>query len=471
METMLRVDERARPGHALAPTIPLESDDAAGRDRLGAAADGLPSRSVARALLTSLVLPVLLLVVRPATLCSQGAALPGDTPDVAALRPFTGVYLAGSQHRIVLSIRRIEGRAGLLMTDLRDGSLRALAPAGEDVFVAGDELIRPDPPLFRLAIERDEAGVPAALVRTHLPSGSLVRAVRRAERVVPVEIVRAGLTLSGEVHLPPGLQSGRPGVVYAAGSEDSDRFTADVLPHVLADLGVATLVFDKRGTGASEGDWQACGLEDLAGDLLEAVHALASRPEVDAGRVGIVGFSEGGWTAPLAAAREPGAVAFLVTVNGGAFTKGDSYLYKTRRVLEEQGLSGDELEAGLAQARALIAASAARVRAGEGASGFDRRVSLDPADAWRSFRGPVLSLGGEWDVLEDARASAERLRTILGEAGNADATVLVLPKTLHGMFLGTDGTPSEFFRLRGIAGYTPGYWDILLRWLDRRALR
>ena len=77
---------------------------------------------------------------------------------------------------------------------------------------------------------------------------------------------------------------------------------------------MAGFVFDKRGTGESEGKYSQ-NFPDLAGDVKAAVEFLETRPEVDPARIGLVGFSQGGWIAPMAAAQ--GAEVNTIVVNYG----------------------------------------------------------------------------------------------------------------------------------------------------------
>jgi dipeptidyl aminopeptidase/acylaminoacyl peptidase len=62
----------------------------------------------------------------------------------------------------------------------------------------------------------------------------------------------------------------------------------------LAHAGVASLRLDLRGHGASGGQLKAQGFEDQLEDLRHGLRALAARPDVDAARVGLLGFSMGG---------------------------------------------------------------------------------------------------------------------------------------------------------------------------------
>lgn len=109
-----------------------------------------------------------------------------------------------------------------------------------------------------------------------------------------------GLRLSGWFLPSAGT---RDGVVLCHGFQTGRR---EMLPLALAlrDRGHHVLLFDFRSHGESEGRWTSCGLLETL-DLEGAVRHLLSRPEVEGGRIGVLGFSMGGAVALLTAARMP----------------------------------------------------------------------------------------------------------------------------------------------------------------------
>ena len=126
--------------------------------------------------------------------------------------------------------------------------------------------------------------------------------------------------LAGTLTLPDATTP-VPAVLLATGSGPLDRdsnhrrLRFDVtraLAHALAEAGLASLRYDKRGVGGSPGDWRAAGLYDNVDDLARAREALAARPEVDAHRVVLAGHSEGALLAAALAAREGVPVAGVV---------------------------------------------------------------------------------------------------------------------------------------------------------------
>src|SRR5690606_7851130 len=88
-----------------------------------------------------------------------------------------------------------------------------------------------------------------------------------------------------------------------------------VLSDALTRRGIAVLRYDDRGVGASTGSFQAATSEDFASDALAAVAFLKGRDDVDPAKIGIVGHSEGGLIAPIAAVRSED-VAFIVLLAG-----------------------------------------------------------------------------------------------------------------------------------------------------------
>ena len=141
---------------------------------------------------------------------------------------------------------------------------------------------------------------------------------------VPYEFSSGRLSIRGTVTLPGG---GRPAVValLVAGSGATDRngnappvLRANLhaqLAWRLAQRGIATLRYDKRGVGASAaGEDQAMTtLDDFAEDVAAAVASLERDPRFRG--VVVVGHSEGGWLAIRAAGRGAPAlgVALLAT--------------------------------------------------------------------------------------------------------------------------------------------------------------
>ncbi|MBK5224124.1 MAG: S9 family peptidase [Acidimicrobiia bacterium] len=113
----------------------------------------------------------------------------------------------------------------------------------------------------------------------------------------------------------------------------------------LADQGFAVLVVDGRGTPGRGPEWERAVRGDLAGpvldDQVEALQAAAEiEPRLDLTRVGIRGWSFGGYLAALAVLRRPDV--FHAAVAGAPVT--DWRLYDTAYTERYLGYPGDEPE-------------------------------------------------------------------------------------------------------------------------------
>ena len=130
-----------------------------------------------------------------------------------------------------------------------------------------------------------------------------VQGRRIAFDVTNTTFIGAGVTLRGRLVMPLGPKP-EPIVILVHGSEDYSALDLYPLQRQLPAEGVGVFVYDKRGTGASGGQYtQDFDLlaEDAAAALYEARRLAGER----AGRIGYLGASQGGWVAPLAAKRAP----------------------------------------------------------------------------------------------------------------------------------------------------------------------
>ncbi len=105
-----------------------------------------------------------------------------------------------------------------------------------------------------------------------------------------------GLKLAGVLHVPDGLA---PGVRLPAflvlhgfvGSKDESH--AEIQATMLEEMGYASFRFDFRCCGESEGERGQVRCFDQVADTKNALTFLASRPEIDPARIGVIGHSFG----------------------------------------------------------------------------------------------------------------------------------------------------------------------------------
>lgn len=129
-----------------------------------------------------------------------------------------------------------------------------------------------------------------------------------------VSFVSDGLKLAGVLHTPDGgtPRERRPAwlVLHGFGS-NKDSAVAQAVATLLAGWGYAALRFDMRGCGGSEGlRGRVICLEQVE-DTRNALSFLATRPDVDAERIGLIGNSFGAAVAVYTAGVDPRVAACI----------------------------------------------------------------------------------------------------------------------------------------------------------------
>jgi len=230
------------------------------------------------------------------------------------------------------------------------------------------------------------------------------------------------LRLAGTLTLPTGADTPVPAALLLAGSGPVDRnenykfLRVDAtrqLAHALAAAGIASLRYDKRGVGASDGgDWRAAGFFDAVDDAAAALAFLAERPEVDPSRLAAIGHSEGAFTATALAGR--GApLAAIVLLAGSAVSGTEVGRYQAKRnIATLPAPVGSLIRLLRIDVDKRLAKSHARVNAttGDVARVGLRRINArwnreflayDPAVDLARCRIPVLALTGGKDLQID----------------------------------------------------------------------
>ncbi len=252
-----------------------------------------------------------------------------------------------------------------------------------------------------------------------------------------------GLVLPATLHMPVNARPGLPGMVlvHGAGPGPRDKYRAEA--EAFARAGIATLTYDKRTAGYS---LVQRSYSRLADDAVAAAAVLRGRAEVDPAMVGIWGFSEGGWVAPLAAARSP-ETAFLVVVgaNGVAPLRQQTWADATK--MDHAGVQGSLVDASSRTFYRLISAM-----------GMFPEPYYDPGPPLRALTIPVLGIWGAMDRLTPPVESVGAYRAALDEGGNGHYRLHTIPGAEHSLRTTTTGFDE------GIA-FAPGYLDLVGSWI------
>jgi pimeloyl-ACP methyl ester carboxylesterase len=425
-------------------------------------------------------LPVILLFVfaLPLVACSDAPTAESDVASTENQAAFTyegdwsGVLDVGSaQLRLVLEVRGDE--AALISLD--QGGARmplevtqrdADAFAGTIASVGASMVLEPIHPdtlsgtfsqgggTFELTLERDLAAAP-------LPDAG--------EAVDDFIVMSGDVRLAGTLDIP-GDGSAYPALLLLNGSGSQDRNSTvagqpvfEALADALAARGIATLRLDDRGVGGSDLVVPATP-HDLADDAVAAMGSLQEAQGIDAQCVGLLGHSEGGLIAFLAAdAANP---AFIISLAGMHGTMAET-LYEQSEALFLASGAG---QAAADQNRALQDAMFAVMRddnvedypaaltdalvalgfpedaaAQQGAIwGQDYAIAaldLDPANAMRGYAGPVHGFFGERDLQVLAGPQSTHL---LAAREGLPTQITVVPGVNHLFQDAATGLPQEY---------------------------
>jgi uncharacterized protein len=284
-----------------------------------------------------------------------------------------------------------------------------------------------------------------------------------------------GVTLAATLTLPDAMPI-RGGLVPLHPSNDPsrDQFLLRHLAQILEPRGVAVLRYDRRP--AEEG--RDVPLEAQARDALTALEALRAMPGVEEAPLGLWGFSQGAWAAPLAASMAPDAVAFLTLIAATGVSPAAQMRYGVAEQVRRAGFGADDL-AEVARLRAVWegynrgaikrATAQATIDQMAGAPWFPlvyvprslpepgawEDMGFDPEPIFALVSCPTLLYYGE----DDEWTPAEESATVWRRAARGEVTAIRLPGASHHPTLNGG---------RDIAAISPLYTRTLLDWIEAR---
>ena len=161
----------------------------------------------------------------------------------------------------------------------------------------------------------DGGGMPLTLSRVDRPPVRTSKRPQEPQRPYPYRCEEVtfenstdNVTLAGTLTLPRS-EGPYPAALLVSGTGPNDRdqlIWGHKIFLVLADhltrQGIAVLRYDDRGVGRSTGDYDPATFEEFRKDALAGLDYLRARPDIDTQCVGLIGHSEGGAIAILAAA-------------------------------------------------------------------------------------------------------------------------------------------------------------------------
>jgi pimeloyl-ACP methyl ester carboxylesterase len=424
------------------------------------------------------------------TVALAAAILPIASRADAPVEPphacYSGAYRLADGGYIVIS----PSDEGALRYRLHDGRSGRLYPDDDRHFYGGPGWSSREPRVAEAVFD----GCPGKQLEFRLKNGPSGVAQRVAMTRTPAKFSSLGNTLYGELISPAKPQAL---VVLVFGSGNDSAVTWNYVQHLLPLYDIAVFVYDKRGTGQSTGTFTV-DFSSLADDAIAAVaEARKLLPNVP---VGLVGESQGGWIAPLAAVRSP--VDFVVVSYGLAISpleedreevlgelrakhydesviaRGRELTSITGRVMLSRFTDGIEdlrkfkaahdSEKWLHEVEGdftgpLLRSPDQQFKELRAALGFDAILDYDAQAALRRVRTPMLWVVAGKDTEAPPVPTLEFLRKLQAEPTQLD--IAVFPNADHGII--------EMAEQGGelvAVGQSPGYFDLLASWIRTRKL-
>lgn len=380
---------------------------------------------------------------------------------------------------------------GALRYRLADGRSGRLYPDDDRHFHGGPGWASREPRVSEAVFD----GCPGKRLEFHLKDGPSGVAQRLAVTKTPASFSSLGNTLYGELYAPPKPKAL---VVLVFGSGQDSAVVFNYVQHLLPIHDIAVFVYDKRGTGKSTGRFTV-DFSELADDAIAAVaQARKLLPNVP---VGLMGESQGGWIAPLAAVRSP--VDFVVVSYGLAISpleedreevlgelrakhydesivaKGRELTSITGRIMLSRFTDGLEDLAKFKAAHAdekwlhevegdftgpLLRSPDDQFTELRAALGFDAIMDYDAQAALRRVRTPMLWVIAGEDTEAPPVPTLEFVRKL--QAAPTQLDIAVFPHADHGII-----EMAEQGGERVAIGQSRGYFDLLASWITTRKLQ
>jgi pimeloyl-ACP methyl ester carboxylesterase len=284
--------------------------------------------------------------------------------------------------------------------------------------------------------------------------------------VEKMKILSDGLLINGWLYLPK--KTGKfPLVVLTNGGGGGSRpikSLSDWIAPILAHCGIASFVHDKRGTGESEGDFVKTTYEDYIRDAGNCAKWLSKDKRINPEMVGIMGGSEGGRVAVIAACRFP-EIKFVISLAGTVVSAIDDRLNAQLNNYLDNGSLNDSLYARVKPLweRSFMAWASndpkkhemVNKEIAEWRKIFNKNILpytkqemesipsfSDVLPTWNSlqydylselkyFNKKWLAIFGEVDRVVPTKASIENILKFMTTSGNNDYSIAVIPKCGH----------------------------------------
>lgn len=326
---------------------------------------------------------------------------------------------------------------------------------------------------------------------------------------VQIRNKKDSIVLAGTLTIP-SKEGKFPVVILQGGSVPTNR-DGDSNHHksflTLADYltrnGIAVLRYDSRGIGRSSGNFYKSTPLNLAGDLLAWRMYLGSREEITNNKIGMIGHSEGGMVAAMAASQCPD-FNFIVMLGTPGLPLRDVFEKQTKLKLEIGEIKPEQYESQQKETQKIyemmklnlgskvMMDSLMRFKKTFIHQYFDSiandpmtrykaemlylgiidlkinphnlyNLNANPVDYIEKVNCPVLSLSGSNDRMVTSKDNQEAIRQALISAGNNDYQIIELEGLNHSFQECKKGTIDEALTIEQT--FSPKALDTITNWI------
>jgi len=257
------------------------------------------------------------------------------------------------------------------------------------------------------------------------------------------------LKINGTIWYPNN--TGSKAIVILTSSGNADRSASRAEAILFAQMGFTTFHYDKRGTGNSEGDWQAATIEELSMDDINAIKYFSEKTGIPLMNIGIKGSSQGATKIPYVLGElKDLKYGIAVSCPGVSLLESDLNYWKNSNA----EAIGNEMEDALKFQRKVFEFIAGKRTKSALEKAIDQEKSMpwfehiwipnldeiqtdkkllyNPIPYFQTTKQPVLILQGKMDEIIPAN-SIELISDALKKSGNANFKTVLLDGASHSM--------------------------------------
>jgi pimeloyl-ACP methyl ester carboxylesterase len=274
-----------------------------------------------------------------------------------------------------------------------------------------------------------------------------------------LEISNKGANIGGILYYPADVDEALSCAILVHGRGCGTRNWKKSRARLLAEYGIATFVYDKRGSTPSGFPCEESTHDLNVSDVKKIASFLSKQSGIDGGNIGLISYSAGGWVAPEVAVDEE--LAFLITVVGPTTSVKEQQIDGLEAFLKAEGYDNEDIKDAVRYTELMFSESNYEeawremqklIDAGDNSGWTDwlveddyaatpedlkkmwvQRFGYDPADDLKRFQGPYLAIFGEKDNVVPYEKQLERLVSLMSSAGKTNYHTRVVAEGFHNL--------------------------------------